>query len=266
MSQLVQIDRSSPTPIFRQLEEQILESIQNGDLKPGDRIPSQYELARECQVSRATVQKAIDRLIMDDFLYFQQGKGIYVATPSKFERLPILQSIDHSLRDFGYEIHADLLLLEEMKASGHVAEKLALQSGASVFHIKRLLYVNDEPMASQEAYLDAIRFRGIDEDSLRQMAFTELIQEVGNSNLKGATVAFGARNANWEESRALNIEVGVSLLTIEEVDFGLNDHPLHYGRNRLRSDRFRLIANVTSENRICLEFRSQPGTISIDIA
>ncbi len=71
MAYTIQIDRASPTPIFQQVEEQILRNIQNGGLKPGDRIPSQYEIARECHVSRATVQKALDRLIRDEVLYYQ---------------------------------------------------------------------------------------------------------------------------------------------------------------------------------------------------
>ena len=265
MTQLVQIDRNSPKPIFRQLEEQILASIQNGSLKPGDRIPSQYELAKACQVSRATVQKAIDRLIMDELLYFQQGKGIYVAPTPRRQHLPLLQSIDQSLRALGHDVRADLLLLEEIEASRYVGENLALPLTTPVFHIKRLQYVNDEPVVLREAYIEAGRFPGVTEGDLRRSALTDVIQDMGVVQLTGASLAIGSRNANWEESRTLNIEAGASLLTIEEIDYDEHDRPVHYSRNKLRSDRFRVIADALSEYKIALEFRSQPGTVNINL-
>ena len=265
MAYPIQIDKSSPKPIFRQLEEQILESIQNGDLKPGDRIPSQSELAQTCQVSRATVQKAIDRLIIDEMLYFQQGKGIYVAAPSKRQRLPILQSIDQSLRSYGYDVYADLLLREELEAPRHVAEKLALPSKATVCHIERLQCINDEPMVLQESYLESDRFPEVMRLDLRRKALTEMIDDHPSTQLSSAAVRVGAKSADWQEARILNIEPGAALLTFEVVDYDLDNRPTLYNRNKLRSDRFEVIAADLSEHKIGLEFRSQPGAVSIDL-
>jgi len=266
MSFTIQIDKSSPIPIFRQLEEQILQHIHSGELKPGDRIPSQYELSRWCGVSRATVQKAIDHLVMEELLYYQQGKGIYVALPSERQRLPILQSIGHSLRLLGHDVQADLLLIEQIEALHHVAEALELSPATSVIHVKRLQYVDGEPMLLQEAYLEAARFPELIEHDLRRRALTEIIETLGGIRLVGSSLAIGSRDANWEESRTLSVQAGASLLTLEEIDYDEDDKPVRYSRNKLRSDRFRVVARTAPEAKISLEYRLQPGTVNIDLS
>jgi GntR family transcriptional regulator len=266
MHPLIRIDRHSPKPIFRQLEEQILAYIQTGELKPGDRIPSQYELARECQVSRATVQKALDRLILDEVLYYQQGKGIYVAAPSERQRLPILQSISQSLRELGHEVQADLLLMDEIESSGYVAERLHLSPRAAVIHLKRLQYVDGEPSLLQEAYLDAERFRAVMGYDLRRRGLTEVIREISGQVIKESTLAIGAHDANWEESRLLTVPAGSSLLTIEELDYDEDAQPLRFSRNTLRGDRFRVTASTLQDYQISLEYRLQPGIVNIQIS
>lgn len=263
MGHTIQIDRTSPMPIFRQVEEQILSGIQNGTLKPGERIPSQYELARVCQVSRATVQKALDRLIREEVLYYQQGKGIFVAPPTERQRLPVLQSVSQSLRALGYRVHADLLLIEEIEASGSVADALSLTPEARVIHVKRLQYANDEPIVLQETYLEAARFQGVWDHDLRLESLTAIVQQLGDLYLKGSSVAIGAREANWEEGRTLNIQAGTSLLTIEEIDYDGSEEPVRFSRNKLRSDRFRVVINTLDVNKMSLEYRLLPGTVVI---
>lgn len=262
---LIRVDRQSPVPIFRQLEEQILYYIQTGDLKPGDRIPSQYELSRDCQISRATVQKALDHLMADEVLYFRQGKGIYVAAPVERQRLPVLQSISNSLRDLGHKVHADLLQAEETEASSYVAKALRLLPRSPVIYIRRLQYIDDTPAVLQESHLEAERFRGIMAFDLRQQGLTQAMHSVGDLVIRESTLAIGAQDTNWEESRIMNIQAGSSLLTIEELDFEEEMKPVRLSRNKLRSDRFRVLASTMQDCRISLEYRLQPGIVNFDL-
>lgn len=259
---MIEIDRNSPTPIFRQIEEYVLQEIQNGELGPGDRIPSQYELARQCRVSRATVQKALDRLIQEEMLYYQPGKGIYVAEHGERQRLPILQSVSKSLRSLGYTVRADLLLVEEIPASHSIGQALSLPEKTEMVHIKRLLYVNAEPIMLQDVYVEAGRFGQIVAYDLRQESLMEILQEVGGLHLAGSSVAMGANVANWEESRTLNVQPNSPLLTVEEIDFD-EERPFRFSRNKLRGDRFRAVASTLQELEINLEYGLQPGSINI---
>jgi DNA-binding FadR family transcriptional regulator len=55
-------------------------SLQAGEWKPGEAIPSELDLAARFKVSQGTVRKAIDELAAENLLVRRQGKGTFVAT------------------------------------------------------------------------------------------------------------------------------------------------------------------------------------------
>jgi GntR family transcriptional regulator len=73
---------TSPTfsPLYRQIKSLILQSLEGGEWRPGDAIPSEMELAVRFGVSQGTVRKAIDELAAENLLLRRQGKGTYVAS------------------------------------------------------------------------------------------------------------------------------------------------------------------------------------------
>ena len=68
------------SPLYQQIKGLILQSLQSGEWKPGEGIPSEMDLAARYRVSQGTVRKAIDELASDNLLVRRQGKGTFVAT------------------------------------------------------------------------------------------------------------------------------------------------------------------------------------------
>ena len=75
------LDRSSFVPLYYQLQELIKEQIESGGWKPGDRLPSEPELARRYAVSRVVVRQALAILQDDGQIVRVQGRGTFVAEP-----------------------------------------------------------------------------------------------------------------------------------------------------------------------------------------
>ncbi len=74
-------DRSAVfAPLYRQIKQLIVTSLEQGEWKPGELIPSEMELAARFQVSQGTVRKAVDELAAENLLVRRQGKGTFVAT------------------------------------------------------------------------------------------------------------------------------------------------------------------------------------------
>src|SRR5206468_11202328 len=73
---------ASPTfsPLYQQIKALITQSLQSGEWKPGELIPSEVELAGRFKVSQGTVRKAIDELSAENLVVRRQGKGTFVAT------------------------------------------------------------------------------------------------------------------------------------------------------------------------------------------
>src|SRR5215207_4088754 len=67
-------------PLYLQIRELLTQSLDAGEWKPGEPIPSEIELASRFNVSQGTVRKAIDVLAADNIVVRRQGKGTFVAT------------------------------------------------------------------------------------------------------------------------------------------------------------------------------------------
>lgn len=74
------ISTGSPTPIYRQLIDQIRLVVLRGRLTPGDRLPSVRSLAQRLVINPNTVARAYGELARDGVIESQQGKGYFVAT------------------------------------------------------------------------------------------------------------------------------------------------------------------------------------------
>ena len=68
------------SPLYRQIKTLLTRSLQGGEWRPGEAIPSELELAARFKVSQGTVRKAIDALADENLLVRRQGKGTFVAT------------------------------------------------------------------------------------------------------------------------------------------------------------------------------------------
>jgi len=68
------------SPLYQQIKALILQSLQQGEWKPGEAIPSEMDLAARFRVSQGTVRKAIDELAAENLVVRRQGKGTFVAT------------------------------------------------------------------------------------------------------------------------------------------------------------------------------------------
>ena len=94
---------SSPTfsPLYQQIKGLITQSLESGEWKPGEIIPSEVELAGRYKVSQGTVRKAIDELAAENLLVRRQGKGTFVATHNeeraqfRFLRLLADDGVEH---------------------------------------------------------------------------------------------------------------------------------------------------------------------------
>ena len=71
------------SPLYQQIKTLMTRSLQAGEWRPGEAIPSETELAARFRVSQGTVRKAIDELATENLLVRRQGKGTFVATHSE---------------------------------------------------------------------------------------------------------------------------------------------------------------------------------------
>lgn len=95
------IDHTNPVPLYRQIMDDIRSQIDAGELRPGDQISPNVELARSYNVSLITVKKAVGELIRDGYLFGRVGKGTFVAGARNGRGREAKGTIGLVLTDFG---------------------------------------------------------------------------------------------------------------------------------------------------------------------
>ena len=76
---MLRIDPSDSIPIWKQIEEGVLNLIATGALRPEDPVASVRELAKELRVNPLTVSKAYRRLADNGVLTVRRGEGTFVS-------------------------------------------------------------------------------------------------------------------------------------------------------------------------------------------
>jgi GntR family transcriptional regulator len=228
------------SPLYQQIKGLILQSLQTGEWKPGESIPSEMDLAARFRVSQGTVRKAIDELAAENLVVRRQGKGTFVATHAEQQvQYRFLKLVPDS-GDPGSEGPAQRSIIEcrRVRASADVARSLALRPGDAVLQVRRVLSFGGVPTILEDLWLPGQAFKGL---TAAQMA-----------NYPGPTYAmfeldFGVRMVRAEEkiraicpddaqSLLLKVEQTTPLLSVERVAYTYNDVPMELRRGLYRTD------------------------------
>lgn len=204
--------------------------LASGEWGPGDPIPSESELASRFGVSQGTVRKAIDEMAAENLLVRQQGKGTFVAThkdPGSYFRFLRLVPNDGEIR------LTQSIPLEcwRAKAGADVARTLALEPGAAIIILRRLLKLGEEPVVFDEIYLPSELFPDLSLEILRSgESLYSLFETRYGVRMIRADERLRAISADRVSSELLQIAEGSPLLLVERVTFTYGNKPVEWRR------------------------------------
>jgi GntR family transcriptional regulator len=231
---------TSPTfsPLYQQIKALITQSLQSGEWKPGELIPSEIELANRFKVSQGTVRKAIDELAAENLVVRRQGKGTFVATHhearAQFRFLRLMP-------DAGEPHSADnkILDVKRLRAPAEVARLLDIKSGDSVIFIKRVQSFDGAPTIVEELWLPGLIFKGLTAERLVEYKgpmYGLFEMEFGTRMIR-ATEKIRAVGADQDTAELLKTVPGAPLLSVERVSFTYGDKPVEVRRGLYLTDR-----------------------------
>lgn len=223
----------SPTfsPLYRQIKEFLVRSLEAGEWGPGDAIPSEGELALRFNVSQGTVRKAIDEMASENLLIRRQGKGTFVAShddPRSFYRFLRLVPDDGGIAP----TVSDPLFCETRPASAEVAAALGLNESDSVICVERLLRFNDEPVVFDQIYLVAELFPGLTLEKLRggERSLYSLFEGDYGVRMINAEEHLRAVAADTHAAGLLGLPEGHPLLLVERTAYTYGNKPVEWRR------------------------------------
>lgn len=144
------LDRSSPMPLWAQLEAQLRRRIDSGEFN--DRFPTDTELVDEYQVSRHTVREAIRHVNRAGILRRERGRGTVVNQAAFEQPLGALYSLFQSIESSGVEQRSVVVALRE-ETNEIAAENLGLDPETPLLFLERIRYADGEPLAIDRTWV-----------------------------------------------------------------------------------------------------------------
>jgi len=235
------VDREGP-PAHAQIEDRLAEAITGGDLKPGDRLPPERELAESLGVSRMTLRQALDSLERRGMLSRARGRrgGTFIALPKIERDLTRMAGLTDQLRRQGHQAGAQVLSAREGPCGRRTAEALGLSSGDPVFEVIRLRLSDGEPIALERSLFPAVRFPGLLETQLDGSLYAVLEERYRDPPVR-AVERLEPVIADPVQADALGIRQGAPLLLVERTAYDATGLAIEFARDFFRGDRTRVL-------------------------
>jgi len=227
------------TPAYKRIRGVIWKRIETGQLKPGDVVDSERELARIHQVSLMTARHALTSLEREGIVERRRGAGTFVAPPKiHFNKL---MSYTEQMASRGLVACSRLLCIKLIDREPEIAARLALPPNSQLVKVERLRQAANEPFALEACYLSAEDFGGLVSAGLgRNSLFATLEHDYG-IELAHADEEVDATAADARTAELCAVPRGTPLLRIRQVIYSTKGKATIYVLGFYRSDRHTLL-------------------------
>ena len=244
------IDPIRDPPLYRQIADELRQSILDGFLGPDDVLPSESSLMDEYGAARGTVRQAIALLRSEGVLEVKRGAGAFVR------RRPPVRRLAHDRFSRSHRVHGDSAFLAELKAQGQrpnvevilvgsekasseIARRLGQRKGTKVAVRRRRYFADDHPIELATSYLPWKLVAGspIVESNPGPGGIYARLEEMGHE-LGRFTEEVRARMPQPDESQALALTGGVPIIHLVRTAYDTNGLPVEVCDTVMAADSF----------------------------
>jgi GntR family transcriptional regulator len=249
------IHRDSPVPLHYQLRHLLVGMIERGEIRPGDVLPPERDLAEQFGVSLAPVRQALLDLVKEGVLYRVRGKGTFLREPSLVEHDSILSSFTASMREKGLGAEMRLVRQKSVRTTRELADALRSSESRTLL-LERVALVQEEPVALFASYLSPKRFPGLGDRVAERGSLSRVLEDDYHVVPVRADTIVEVGRCTTAQSALLLVPAGSALLiargtSFDEKDEAIEHFHVHYraDRIRLRLDSYRFAEQVVPDKR-----------------
>lgn len=241
------LDRSSPVPLYAQLDHILRSQIRSGQWAEGMMVPSENTLAKQLGISRMTARGVLKSLADDGLVTRIPGKGTFVSSSKIETPAPAFQGVRAQLEAQGWATTTRLLTLHLTHPSGTVAGHLEINSAQDVYFVERLRCVEGTPISLHQSWIP----RGLAPDLDTKNVITEQLCHILANNYalyaRRIEQTLESTSAHRETAQRLGLTTSAPLLLLQEKSLDENGTPFEYSRVFFRGDRIRLSFRFTDQ-------------------
>ncbi len=227
-------------PLYRQIENYIVECIHDSRYPQGMLIPSEEEFCRMFQTSRMTVRKATNNLISRGMLHSIKGKGTFV---SKFNFEKTMNSVTgwrDTMLAAGYRTKTKVLRLEKDICDEKIAKYLNIPVGAEIYILERLRYADDIPVLIEKAHLNVSLFPNFMDIDFSQKSLYETMEKEYGITLHHVYQKLKTQTVSGKHAQMIfDVEEAVALV-MENTSYDIYTRPVEYTISHINGERYSL--------------------------
>jgi GntR family transcriptional regulator len=237
-------DRMAPKkrdvlPAYQRIQAAILKRIDAGQLRPGDAVASERELARIHQVSLMTARHALASLEREGIVERRRGIGTFVSAPKiHFNKL---MSYTEQMSTRSLTAGSKVLFADVLDNENEAAARLSLPPTTQVIKLERLRHASGEPFALETCYLNAAEFSGLLDEPIGRESLFGILERNYKIELGYADEEVDATAADPRIAEILSIPRRDPLLRIRQVIYSTKGQAIMYVLGFYRSDRHNLV-------------------------
>jgi GntR family transcriptional regulator len=228
----------SATPAYQRIQTAIRKRIDAGQLRPGDPVNSERDLAKIHQVSLMTARHALATLEHEGIVERRRGVGTFVSAPKiHFNKL---MSYTEQMAARSLNATSEILFAKIIENEPDAAARLSLPPVTPLIRIERLRRASEEPYAYETCYFSAEEFPTLLSAPLQRDSLFAVIERDYGIKLGYADEEVDAIAADARSSELLNVPRRDPLLRIRQLIYSAEAKPLMYVVGIYRSDRHNL--------------------------
>lgn len=232
-------------PAYLQIEDELGERIEAGDLTPGSRLPTERQLAETLGVSRMTARAALSRLEQRGLIVRRQGSGTFVAEPKLRQDASHLHGFFQETVGQGVFPTSTLIEQTERLATRHLVAVLRLRLGETVYKVVRLRSVRGQPVVLETSYFPTRVVPGLLDLDLETSSIYRLLERHYDARPVRALQSLEPVVARPADAELLQVQRGDPLMLVERTSWDATGRTVEHARDLYRGDRSRFVSELT---------------------
>jgi len=230
-------------PTYLKLKEMLQQRIESGSLVPGDKLPSERELADQNGLSRMTVRQALTELVTAGALYREQGRGTFVSARKMQQRN--ISSFSETVRLRGFVPSTKVFDFSRVKPSAEIAQKLMV-ADSDVYRAVRIRLADATPVAVEEVFIPLHICPGLCADDLCGSLY-RLMTETFGHRIGSADSSVSALHPGARHQEYLNITRHTPVLKIDSLYYSTSGNTLYYEQAVYRADMYEYNIRISTQ-------------------
>lgn len=230
-------------PLYLQLRERILQRIRDKEYLPGEKLPSERDMAETYQINRMTVKTAINSLVEDGYLYKVKNKGTFVVKKDRDKKIFFGNQISRPnfglsaiFKEAGLNIESEVVEKGIIRGKRFLEDKLELKKDEEIYYIYRLRSVDGISVALEHTYIPLKFFPDVDHYNFAQVSLYDYMETKGHMP-SDTREAMTVQKVKHPIERIMKIDSDDYLFVYEFISWDSQNNIVEYTVSYTRCDK-----------------------------